>query len=231
MSWSLVHETTNKGSGAASYNTTVTAPTYGNLVTLAVNSADDGASFGNPDNQQVSSVTLAGVTWTRRELVNFAFQGFRATELWQGVVGQGAGTTLTVAFSNANSNTTVYCLDYVEWSGVAASPFDVGTTSTVASGTALTVGPITTTGNGDLVVTAIRMATGVTSPTRGVPLQTGLSQAGTNAGAQLSDLYELVSGPITVSYTWSGAALDAYGGCIASFFAPVLPVGPIYGSA
>lgn len=142
-------------SGTSMTVTMTSTPTSGN--TLIAGIVDCSSNY-------VSSITETGVTWDASPVVASPVGG-TAAQIWRGVVGAGASTTVTFNFNAAMSDVIV--ADVCEYSGLlTASPVDqtaytngasttgdTGTTATTTQASELFVGAILAYASGGLVVT------------------------------------------------------------------------------
>jgi len=193
--------------GALVFTVTLGAPpTSGNVVVLTVSAVSGGAPAPT-----VSSVTETGVTWS----MVVAQQNINVdSEIWYGVVGAGASTTITVSLSKL---VTEAIADACEYSGLASSPLDKfastsGTTATTSTGTTAT-----TTDPNELLVGSVAAVIAPstyqpqTSATNGFTLVDGTTIASVSE-AYLENIVSskgaYVSGttlPSGTTYTWAGA--------------------------
>ena len=157
----------------------------------------------------VSSITQTGVTWT--EQIS-KYSGNINVELWLGVVGSGASTTITITLSATPSGSVA---DVCEWSGIATSGFlDKTATNAGAGYTADTGTTDTTTKANELWVGGINDQSGdLTTPTNGFTLLDGLTQT----WLVIAYLYKIVSATGTANSGASTVASNSWVGCIATF--------------
>ena len=168
----------------------------------------------------VSSITQAGVTWsaayaydpTGPSLIGYL------TEIWVGVVGSGASTSISVAFNNNQFVAAV--VDVCEFSGIASNQVDqVGYTFN-------TVGTVTNTGTTPTTTQPYELWIGCTassiyaqsSPTNGFTLLDGALYTASNGYTQSTGfLYKIVNstGAANTGTTLSGSY--NWQGCIATF--------------
>jgi hypothetical protein len=175
--------------------------------------------------EHVSGITETGVTWSRA--VDYINSGWAGVEIWYGMVGSGASTSVTVTLTAATGEVVV---DVCEWSGLAVStPVDQTATNSGKSTTMTTGTTATTTQANELWVGAVcatssRTDHGQSSATNGFTLLDG---AGYNPASgdymSLGYLYYVASvtgaaGSGTTASTSSGLY---WSGCIAAFKATV----------
>jgi hypothetical protein len=124
-------------------------PTQGNVLIATVSS-----SMYPSGPATVSSITQTGVTWTKQ--ANNAYNSEWDAEIWYGVIGSGASTSVTITLSaTANYgavvdiceysglNTTTF-LDKTATNGGSSTTTDTGTTATTTQANELWIGAITT---------------------------------------------------------------------------------------
>ena len=218
MAWSIVQNVTGStgATPALSLGLTVTAPTTNNLVLLAVSVTDETAVPPAGDNAHVSSITQTNVTWQKATNINYAFNGFKGTELWYAVAGSSAGTGATINVADGGSTTCDILANFVEFTGnITASVLDSASSTTTTS-TAYVTNSLTTVAGSELIVAVLGGEHPTGGPTKGTAIQTDLSVSGPNAGAQLSASYQL--GSIgSYSETWTGTN-GVFAGLISAFF-------------
>jgi hypothetical protein len=111
----------DKASGAGSNTNSLaltlgSTPTNGNILLACIDRDATGA---------ITSITQTNVTWT--QLISSGNGTAPVVEIWKGVVGASAGTTLTIACA-----TTTYTGVHVsEWAGITATIVDSATASGV----------------------------------------------------------------------------------------------------
>ena len=212
----------------------LTAPTNGNVVilTAALRSGSSGQSV-------ISSIAETGVNWSSGGagkqvglLANFASGShYEDGEIWLGLVGSGASTSITVTLS-AVPNAGGYSfpggvVDVCEYSGIATTSFldktatssNAGSTTTAPSSTGTTA--TTSQANELLIGESAVMSYSQSSPTNGFALLDGaIPYQGT--GTSNAYLEKIVSS--TGAYG-SGATFTSsfWVGCIATFEAPTGP--------
>jgi len=211
-----IQTVSNQGTGST-LALTVSAPSNGNIVTMCV--AVSAISTG-----QVSSITQTGVTWTKVvEGVNVSSE----IEFWVGTGVSSAGTTATINFG---SSVTAQA-QFMEFSGLRASPTDVSATSSGTNTTTVTMASVTSTNANDLIICAsVASSTNpLASPTSSFTLSSDLTTA-----PHLSVCYRIVSstgtysttltfGPTPVSVQWATVSvalkgLSLSGGVVAGSF-------------
>ena len=100
-------------SGSTITITQTSTPTNGNMNILTV------GIFDSPSPPTVSSISQTGVTWT---LAVKKTQGNEDSEIWVGVIGSGASTSITINLSASLGSTYgVGIADVCEWSGVTST--------------------------------------------------------------------------------------------------------------
>jgi len=209
----------SKATSGSSFTVTLAdPPTAGNLLILAF-----GGYSGSPV-ITVSSISQTGVSWSRQRACTWSD---RRVEIWAGVVGSGAGTTITITLSKSISNGIVIA-DVCEYSGLATSDFKDQTaykggsqTTTTSTGTTAT-----TTQADELWVGAI-FAEGSSSvaqsnPTNGFTLLDGANEGYVYGGASLAYLEKIVSSTGQASSgTTLASKANEYAACIVTFKAKI----------
>lgn len=106
-----------RGSGINNSTTSVTlstAPTSGNVLVLAFGSVQAGIA------SSVSGISQAGVNWARQTGSAASFVGWvMDSEIWVGIVGSNASTSVTISHATANQSAADIC----EYSGIATVGF------------------------------------------------------------------------------------------------------------
>jgi len=134
------------------------ATTAGNYIIVTV--AGDYTS-----SSKVSSISGGGVSGNLTNVVQKnGASGAGDIEIWYGKVATGATTAIKVTMTSAFTAANMPLVNASEWSGLtSATPTDVSTGGTGTAAT-FTAGPVTTTVNGDLVISgAWSSVTGYTS--------------------------------------------------------------------
>ena len=140
------------GSGINNSTTSVylnATPSSGNILVLAFGSVQAYSQAS------ISNITQTGVAWTKQKSSDTSAAGwYMDSEIWVGVVGSGASTTITINHGNATETAADVC----EYSGILTSGFldqsaaasnssdgtypQTGTTSTTSQPNELWVGSI-----------------------------------------------------------------------------------------
>ena len=157
----------------------------------------------------VNSINQTGVTWTSQISQTRSIMG---GEIWFGVVGSGASTSITINLSGTANNGAV--ADICEYSGIATSNFLDKTATGSGTGTFTSTGSTATTTQANELWIGITFSDTTTqsSPTNGFTLLDGALYSGaTNAYLEkiVSSTGSAYSGTTIVSHMW--------GGCIATF--------------
>lgn len=165
-----------------------------------------------------SGISQTGVTWDASAVVTKTnSSGHINVEIWKGIVGVGASTSITITLSGTMPALSTYELDIQEWSNIASSPTDKtstasGTSSTIASGTTAS-----TTKNLELCIVGM-MTDGsiITLPAFSSPTNSyTLSNSGTYALGTLAYFVQTTAATESTAAT-SANSLD-YVGVIATF--------------
>ncbi len=214
--------------GTATTGSTITitqafAPTNGNMNILTV------GTFDSPSVPTVSSISQAGVTWTR-SVKNT--QGNEDSEIWMGEIGSGANPSITINLSaSLGSSYGVGIADVCEWAGVAStvdktsSNYYNGSTS-VNSGTTAT-----TTYAGELWIASLYAASDggaltQSTPTNGFTLLDGANQITKNGISNVEGYTYKTVGATAQASSGVGVNLNSqWDGCIATFKAGTITVG------
>lgn len=201
MGISLVNQATNSATIAGStLAVTVTAPTNGNTMIVCVVN-------GGSATTSVSSISLTGVASWSSALVGTAngsgsFQNL--SEIWFGLVGAGAGTSLTINFAATAKGRFA---NVSEWSGVlTSSPLD-GTGSKNNQSTTTTPSTAAySTGTANDLVIAFLSGSGQSTVTTGPSGYTALN-GGHTSGSGLSvfcvPYFQVVAGSGAQSASWT----------------------------
>ena len=191
-------------------------PTSGDLLIAVIGLCPDTTGT------TVTSITETGVTWTRMVHYNGITAGssYPDMEIWAGVIGSGASTSISVSYSHSSFGCVA---DVCEWAGLVTTNFldknatssgtgttgNTGTTASISQTNELIVGGVIGVYSG--TVTA-------SSPTYGFTLLDGAYYT----YQCTSYLYKIVSSITTgnSSVTFSASTLG-YIGCIATFRASI----------
>jgi hypothetical protein len=173
----------------------------------------------------ISSISQTGVTWSKAAAENNP--ATMDTEIWYGVVGSGAGTSITVTVASGSGGLYSEIADVCEWAGLAtSSPVDKTATNAGTQSTSGNSGTTaTTTQASELWIGAIgagAVATGhvaQSSPTNSFTLLDGAQETFTNIWSSMGYSYKIASATGTSSVGTSFAAAAFWSGCIATFFA------------
>jgi len=194
------------------------SPTEGNLLILAF------GGYSASPTIIISSISQTGVSWSIQRTCTWSY---RRVEIWAGVVGSGAGTTITITLSKSISN-GIAIADVCEYSGLATSDFkDQTAYGYGGSQTTTSTGTTETTTQADELWVGAIFAEGTSSvaqsnPTNGFSLLDGANEGYTYGGASLAYLEKIVSSTGQAS---SGTTLankpNYYVGCIVTFKAKI----------
>ena len=181
-------------------------PVSGNMLILTYGTYKGGA---------ITSVTQTGVTWTLQKAT--VAYGVMDIEIWAGVVGNGASTSITVSWTYAASGGAV--VDVCEYSGLLTSNFLDKTASASGNSATLATGTTALTSQAEeLFVGAIFTSNSIPNQgkaTNGFTLLDGVHYALGIDGSlgyleKISSVAETASSTVTASSTF-------WGGCIATF--------------
>jgi len=186
--------------------TIASTPISGNVLVAGIAACKYGAYV------TVNSITQTGVTWTKQISKSYKTYTYVTTEIWFGVVGDGASTTVTIALSSDAGYGGI--ADICEYSGVATTDFldktatlggytnapKTGTTATTTQADELWIGSIIATG-------------GQTTPINGFTLLDGVVYQ------VVSEAYleKIVSTTGTAGSGTSTSSSTDWAGCIATF--------------
>jgi hypothetical protein len=210
---------------AGSFNVVLSqAPVEGNYLVLAYTSA------GQAANPTIASITQTNVVWTLK--ASNTPTAYSDAEIWLGVVGADAGTTIAVTVENGGAGFNFEIADVCEWStltGFDKEASDEG--DLTASGNSGTTDA--TTVDSELVVCAVGGFSGSaasdttqTDPTNDFTLLDGVSIARGSDYQSLAYLYKIVDAAGAQNSGSTFAASAYWGGCIATFtIAPDPPTG------
>jgi hypothetical protein len=213
----LVEQVSTSGTTAGGGNKTLSTSTFsspttsGDWMILQTGGDYTGSS-------KVSAVSGGGVTtWTSATQKN-GTSGNGDIEIWYGKVT--SATTAAVQVTTGTTATNVTLLNASEWSNLAATPLDLAASGN-GSGTTFTAGPITTTANGDLIVSdAWSSVTGYTSAqnstTAGFNI---LSQSIFSSSYRGWDAYQIagVAGSASAGWTQYNSTSGNYATAVAAF--------------
>lgn len=172
-----------------------------------------------------SAVACTGVTFGQHPLSIVGDANHEDFDVWIGVVGPGAGTSVSTTIANANNAVMV-----LEFSGVTSVQDAVATHLNESAGTTTTIAPSITTVTPGCLVVIFATAHFTTVPT-GTPSGAGgwtdLVVANTDTDNILRAAYLVPAGAGAQSGTWTWA-LGQFtdGGAIALQPAAVVPSGP-----
>jgi len=197
-------------SGTSFTITLASAPTSGNVLVLTIGTRS-GSAYST-----VSSVTQTGVTWSN--VISKTYGVYFNSEIWFGVVGSGASTSIAVSLSSA---TTGAIGDVCEYSGVATTDYTDRTASASGWGEASSTGTTATTIQADelWIGSVVASSYDQSNPTNGFTLLDG-EPYGNACEAYLE---KIVSSTGAAN---SGTTIDGesgWAGCIATFFASAAP--------
>lgn len=222
------------GSGATSIPVTMAlTPTNGNVLIAAIYADTDQAN-------NVASIVQTGVTWAglgnpqviKQAHVAWNSGAYENVEIWIGIVGAGANTSVTVNLNAATSGGGV--ADIYEYSGVATISFldktatnlghsdpkttDTGTTAATTQANELWIG----------ATVAVDGTWGMfqSLPTNGFTLYDGVAILAGTYNHSLAFLEKIVSstGAANSGTTFNGSG--DWAGCIATFFASTITPAP-----
>ena len=194
------------------------APTSGNSLIAVIGTYDNSASSAIT----VSSITQTGVTWSRQTSEVYGsgiFSPYYNVEIWLGVVGSGAVTSVSISLSGSSREVVDIC----EYSGIAASPIDktavstgssisgsTGTTTTTAQAQELWIGGIAVGGS---------TSSGVSQSyaTSGFTLLDGASYGSSSPYTSTAFLEKIVSITGTANSGTTIGSSNRWVGCIATF--------------
>ena len=166
----------------------------------------------------ISSITESGVTWTLQSSKSSLQSGYYYdVEIWAGVVGSGASTSITIAISGVADNGAY--ADVCEYSGVLTSNFLDQIAINAGTGTTATTGTTsTTTQANELWIGAIISSNGGFTPA-----ENGFSLL-TSVGENEAYLQKIVTttGTASTGLTIAGSG-SGWVGCIATFISAPIP--------
>lgn len=200
-----VHQATGSiASGSSSGSITITAPAAGDLLVLT------GGAANNNANGVITGVTQANVTWTLavHSLTNMP------VGIWYGVAGASAGTSVTVQL--AGNLTTTWRANVSEWSGTASSSVNGPTNSSSGNSTTADAGSVTPVASRNVLVIALKEATGAVS----AGPSNGFTALSTSGGSNWSAAYLVVATANTSYNTAWTVSSGTWEADIASFYAP-----------
>ena len=170
------------------------------------------ACYGSGGITSVTSISETGVTWTKQVAKLF---GGGIAEIWFGVVGSGASTSITVNLDGTPNYGAV--ANICEYSGLLTTGFLDQSGNAAGNGPSTSTGTtVTTTQSAELLVGCIEICSGSatqSAPTNGFTLLDG-AQYNLVSGAYLEKIVS-VTGTANSGTTISGT--DAYSGVIATF--------------
>ena len=198
--------------------TMASTPTSGNVLIATIGTKSSSVIT-------VSSVTQTGVTWSYVTSKTYSLYTLDS-EIWFGVVGSGASTSITVTLSGTAGNGAV--ADVCEYSGLATSDYLDKTASASGSSTSTSTGTTaTTTQANELWLGAITvggLSDPQSSPTNGFSMLDGNAYFVTS----LAYLEKIVSSTGTANSHTTLAGEGGYAGCIATFKAVQDTTPPTY---
>lgn len=170
----------------------------------------------------ITSITQGGVTWTR-QVSQYTSAFGQDLEIWLGVVGQDADSSLTINLGGPqNTQSFIIALDVCEYSGVATvSPLDRSASNSGFGSTSDTGQTAVTTKADELWVGAIYyyMSTQQTDAKNGFA-QVGGDPSFTGGRLSTAFLEKIVDEQgVANTGTTDSASPSNWGGCIATFFA------------
>lgn len=196
--------------------TMTSTPTSGDMLIATI------GTYSSTAFATVSSISETGVTWTRQAQETYGSGSYwRVVEIWAGVVGSGALTSITINLAVAADYGAI--ADVCEYSGLLTSGFLDKTAVNTGSSTAPDTGTTaTTTQPNELWIGNTGVAASPqTNPTNGFTLLDGVSFS----SFSVAYLENIVNAIGTAN---SGTTIPAgvgWVGCIATFKASVIPMG------
>ena len=209
MTISLVSGSYSRGTASSGSTISVTlaqTPTQGNTLVAVIGTNQTGGS------ESVSSITQTGVTWS----VVVPEDPVVANEIWMGVVGSGASTSVSIALAQS---VFAAVADICEWSGLASNPVDQTATNNGTSSTQTDTGTTaTTTQANELFIGTVGVyGQAQSSPTNSFTMLDG-AYFNVTGGISVSYLYKIVSSTGAAnSGTTIATSSNAWQGCIATF--------------
>jgi hypothetical protein len=191
-------------------------PTDGNVLIAVITST---GTLANP--ATVLNITQTGVTWTEQVAGNFqTVSTYYDVEIWLGVIGSGASTSVTVNLLNPTQIGAV--ADIYEYSGIASNPLDETASNGGYSATTDTGAAITNQANELLIGGICCITSNQVSPTNGFTMYDGMAAVGVYGAAYLEEIVNATcianSGTTVTAGSWAG--------CIATFEAAYQPPAP-----
>lgn len=201
MAYAFVNAWNNGGPTSGTTGTvSPTGVTVGNLLYLLIQCADSRTINSVSDGSNTYSVANARIV-----------PG--VTDMWGYFcpVTTGGNLTITVTFS---ASVTDIFIGAVEYSGIAASPFDKNTSALTASGSSITTPSVTTTQNGELII----LSGCVENAARPLNTQAGYTRRVNllSNGFCIDDTRQTTAGGITGTGTITGGN-SAFGIFLATF--------------
>lgn len=196
MAATLVQSKTVAASSATSTATFDSSPTDGNLLIAIV------AYVGN------SGFATTPTGWAQAAFSGGSAHGF--VTIWYKVAGAGESSTVTFTVSTL----AVGSIAIFEYSGMTATPFDVGAQAAAAYGTSIGTGTTATIAQADeLLIAAV--ATPEVTRTFSNTWGNGFTQLSQHNRQETASLVVASTGAYTTSEAWTGASWGV--GCIAAF--------------
>lgn len=179
-----------------------TTPTVLDLLVLSSHAS----VFSGSTPSNIASITQTGVQWFRAAGPVNVSNGSESTEIWAGLVGPNAGTTITVTYGSS-PNPVLAVVDVAEWNNLATTISPVvdqvgtqtasgGTTAGATGSTALTTFPI------ELVIGCVGAT--ASSPGANQPAQP-VGQSTPSSGFTLID-----GNPLSVTYDVSDVGTETF---------------------
>ena len=196
--------------------TMTSAPASGNVEVATISTCNSGSA------RTVSSISQTGVTWSKQVSSSGSDgSGYDDSEIWLGIVGSGASTSVTVNLSGSPSYGGA--ADICEYSGVATSgSLDLTSTASGSSTSTSTGTTATTTAPNELWIGSI-VASGNTGRTQSSPTNSFTLLDGAVV-SYMSEAYleKIVTSTATAnSGTTCSGSVNGWFGCIATFKARV----------
>jgi len=210
MAIAFVRQATGGRSNATTFSVTITAPTAGNALLMAM---------ANNSNTNPTSITGGGVTWV---LARQQLDGTnRSGEVWYGLNSSGSGTSVDFTYA-AKGHTSV---NISEWSGVATSSALDATNGITASSTTIDSQSVTTAIDDEVLIVAANNSNDGIAPSAGpTDSFTALTYVQGNDDNDLLCAYRLPGVVGTYNTTWTVSTSEAHPVSIAAFEGTAPPV-------
>ena len=202
--------------------TMTSAPASGNVMIAVIGITRDG---GGSSTHTVNSISETGVTWSTSQSIGVTDSTNHIDdEIWTGVVGSGASTSITITLSSLTSPTYAVA-DISEYSGLLTTGLLDTTATNSGSSTTATTGTTAATSQGaELWIGAITADTYAQSnPTNGFTLSDGALYS---SYLSVGYLEKIVSRSGTASSGTTVSTSSPWIGCIATFKAATVKTTP-----